>query len=312
MDLRFRFRVAVILSAALLSPAGHAQLFRAYLAVDGLDTNPCTLQLPCRLLPAALAAVASGGEIWMLDSANYNASSVTVAKSVTILAVPGVVGSLVAHGGPALLISGDSHKVTVRNLVVVPLTGGTGTHGIHMTGLTLLRIENGVFANFGATYHAVLVTGGGDLAVTGSLFRDIGGSGVHVENGSYASVSRSTFTAVNLGVRARGAQSISHTRLVVSDSTFSSGQYGVEVDNTLADSTAKAFVTRCTFDGNTYPLYAFANVGVSELSFSYSMVVNNFHSHSQIGAASAIHSMGNNHVLGNTSFQGSVTPMPGS
>jgi hypothetical protein len=149
MNLRFRFRVAAILSAALLSPAGHAQLFRAYLAVDGLDTNPCTLQLPCRLLPAALAAVASGGEIWMLDSANYNASSVTVAKSVTILAVPGVVGSLVAHGGPALLISGDSHKITVRNLVLVPLTGGTGTHGIHMTGLTLLRIENGVFANFG-------------------------------------------------------------------------------------------------------------------------------------------------------------------
>ena len=58
--------------ALVLSSAAHAQLFRAYLASDGSDTHPCTLAQPCRLLPAALAAVASGGEIWMLDSANYN------------------------------------------------------------------------------------------------------------------------------------------------------------------------------------------------------------------------------------------------
>ena len=32
----------------------------AYLASDGLDTNACTLQEPCRLLPAALTAVADG------------------------------------------------------------------------------------------------------------------------------------------------------------------------------------------------------------------------------------------------------------
>ena len=35
-----------------------AGLFRAYLSVHGADTNSCALADPCRLLPAALAAVA--------------------------------------------------------------------------------------------------------------------------------------------------------------------------------------------------------------------------------------------------------------
>ncbi len=84
--LRSAFAFVVML---LLSATAHAQLFRAYLDPSGSDANPCTLPAPCRLLPAALAAVASGGEIWMLDSANYSAGPVNITKSVTILALPG-------------------------------------------------------------------------------------------------------------------------------------------------------------------------------------------------------------------------------
>ena len=99
MTYRTAIRSALALVIALLLCAtAHAQLFRAYLAPTGSDANPCTLQQPCRLLPAALTAVADGGEIWMLDSANYNSSSVNITKSVTILAVPGALGSVVAAG----------------------------------------------------------------------------------------------------------------------------------------------------------------------------------------------------------------------
>ena len=100
MNARTILRSALTLVAALLlSVSANAQLFRAYLAPTGVDTNPCTLPAPCRLLPAALNAVASGGEIWMLDSANYNTATVTIGKSVSILAVPGAVGSVIAIGG---------------------------------------------------------------------------------------------------------------------------------------------------------------------------------------------------------------------
>jgi hypothetical protein len=44
-----RFTGAVI-ATVLVAGTAHAQLFRAYLSPTGLDTNPCTLPAPCRLL----------------------------------------------------------------------------------------------------------------------------------------------------------------------------------------------------------------------------------------------------------------------
>jgi hypothetical protein len=136
-------------TALLLSVSANAQLFRAYLASDGNDTNACTLAAPCRLLPAALSAVASGGEIRMLDSANYNNSTtpVVITKSVSILAVPGAVGSVLAIGGPAISITAGSLNVELRNLVIVPLTEGGATHGILMTGASTRTIEDSLIAN---------------------------------------------------------------------------------------------------------------------------------------------------------------------
>ena len=96
MHTSIRKLAAFALVTLFLSPDAHALLFRAYVASDGNDANPCTLAAPCRLLPAALTAVASGGEIWMLESANYNTATVNINKSVSILAVPGAVGSIVA------------------------------------------------------------------------------------------------------------------------------------------------------------------------------------------------------------------------
>jgi hypothetical protein len=92
MNARRAFSVLACAGFLMSSVAVHAQSFRAYVASTGNDANPCTLGAPCRLLPAALAAVADGGEIWMLDSANFNTSTVNIAKSVTILAVPGAIG----------------------------------------------------------------------------------------------------------------------------------------------------------------------------------------------------------------------------
>jgi len=106
------------LSLLAVSSMAQAQLFRAYVASYGNDGNPCTVTTPCRLLPAALNAVAPGGEIWMLDSANFNLGTVDIAKSVSILAVPGAVGSIVAvAGNPAITIQTSGVDVTLRNVV---------------------------------------------------------------------------------------------------------------------------------------------------------------------------------------------------
>src|SRR5258706_9763876 len=92
--------VMTLASVVAMAASGEANagLFRTYLSLGGSDANPCTLPSPCRLLPAAIAAVNDGGEIWMLDSANFNVTTVGINKSLTILAVPGALGGVVANG----------------------------------------------------------------------------------------------------------------------------------------------------------------------------------------------------------------------
>jgi hypothetical protein len=150
-------------------PAG-AALYRAYLSSAGSDANPCTLPLPCRLLPAALAAVAEGGEVWMLDSGNFNTGVVDITKSVTILALPGVAGSIVANGADAIQVNTAGVEVTLRNVKILNLTGATNT-GIRLGGdgaqLTLEGSEI-----FGLATGISAAAGGGLLNVKGTTIRD--------------------------------------------------------------------------------------------------------------------------------------------
>ncbi len=183
--------VGAVVTAALLAGTAHAQLFRAYLSPAGLDTNPCTLPAPCRLLPAALAATADGGEIWMLGSANYNTATVDIAKSVSILAVPGVVGSVVASGGPAINIATAGVKVALRNLVITPLAGGGGTDGINMTNGAALTVENCLIANLPGA--GIVANAAAIVQVTDTTIRD-NVRGLWIRNGANAIVARATIT----------------------------------------------------------------------------------------------------------------------
>jgi hypothetical protein len=140
-------RVFAAFATLTLLAAGTAEgAFRAYVSSLGSDANPCSIQQPCRLLPAAMTAVDPGGEIWMLDSANFNTGPVAVTKSVTILAVPGAVGSIVGNSGDGLQIATGGVKVVLRNLVFVNLAGGSN-NGITMTAGTSLTVLDCIFYN---------------------------------------------------------------------------------------------------------------------------------------------------------------------
>src|SRR3954463_6534808 len=140
-------RVLVALGFLIASSA-HAQLFRAYLSVAGSDTNPCTVSLPCRLLPAALNAVATGGQIWILDSANFNTTTVNVTKSVTIQALPGQTASIVASGGaPAMVVNAAGATVGLRNLTFTDNALSHGMEGLKITNAGTVAVENCLFAD---------------------------------------------------------------------------------------------------------------------------------------------------------------------
>jgi hypothetical protein len=241
MKIHAILRIAVTFTCLVgVAGAAQAQLFRAYVAPDGNDSNTCTLPAPCRLLPAALAAVASGGEIWMLDSGNYNTGPVNVAKSVTILAVPGALGSVVALGGNAFDIATPGVRVVLRNLTIVPFPGGGGTNGINLTAATSLTVENCVVANMPG--GGIVVNASATLRVTDTIVRDNGGHGVLLQDGAHGVLTRATLGG--------------------------NGGHGVFVLGAGAGTTTTADVADTTLDGNATGLYAWSQNASAALKVS--------------------------------------------
>jgi hypothetical protein len=287
----------------LLSATAHAQLFRAYLASDGNDANACTLVAPCRLLPAALSAVADGGEIWMLDSANYNTATVTIGKSVSILAVPGAVGSVVALGGPAISITAASLTISLRNLVIVPFPASGATFGVQMTGASTLTIEGSLIANLPS--DGVRVLGTGKVEIANTIIRSSGNYAVRLQDGASADVSGTKLLNNGAGILA-SSTSATTTTATVSDTIISGGD-GVYSSSTIAGGVARLFVTRCTIQNTNAALGSASTAGTTLVAVSNSMITNNNYAWYQNGAGSVVRSLGNNHLTDNVTDFGSLT-----
>ena len=304
-------RSLLLVSTLAFCGAAHGQLFRTYVASDGNDTNPCTLPQPCRLLPAALAAVANGGEVWMLDSANYNGSPVGITKSVTILAVPGAVGSVLAIGGNAINIGTAGVKVALRNLVIVPFPGGGGTNGVVMTNGDALSLEGCSISGLVAD-SAVRVSTPARVRVSNSVFRD-NYVGVHIQGGAKVAISNSTFhlPADGYGIDVYGADP-GPTSVAVSDTVVSGGQSGIAGWDASATSKTHVSITRSTISNNQFGVgsTSFAG-GTVVVSIGDSMVTGNNIGLSQINMGSIVESLGNNLVRQNTTnnSQGTITPV---
>jgi hypothetical protein len=300
-----------LLAALALCASGATQaagLFRAYLASDGLDSNPCTLTAPCRLLPAALAAVADGGEIWMLDSANFNTGSVSITKSVTILAVPGAVGSIVSVSGPAIVANTAGTKIVLRNLVLVPLSGGGGTHGIWVNGADRVTLENSVVA--GHPVDGIVVLSESELRITDTIIRDNGSHGVEIQNGASAEIARSQVVGNhNDAVVVFGSAAAKTTSASVTNSVLSSnGGNAIDVNVSLAGATARAAISGSTVSGNSTGVRAVSSAGTAIATIGSNAITGNTLGLSQEGAGATIESLGDNLVRQNTTpSSGTIT-----
>jgi hypothetical protein len=234
------------LAGFVASPAAHAQLFRAYVSSTGLDTNPCTLQQPCRLLPAALAAVATGGEIWMLDSANYNSSQVNITKSVTILAVPGALGSVVATAGSdAININAASIEVTLRNLVIVHYLASQ--NGINFATGSVLNVSDCEI--YGVQAIGIRATAsGGDVTVRNTVVR--GTSAGFFSSGSVVA----TLDRVNLSGNVIGLYPNDGSQVKVSDSVLAGNTYNADVRSGFG--TTRVAINGSVITGATFGVVA--------------------------------------------------------
>jgi hypothetical protein len=298
----------VLLVCALLTCTGaSAALFRAYLAIDGNDANPCTLQQPCRLLPAALAAVASGGEIWMLDSANYNSATVTITKSVTILAVPGVVGSVVAASGPAIAVGAAGLRIALRNLVIVPLAGGGGTDGVQVFAASYVSIEGCVIANIEGI--GVAVAGDSTRARIGNtIFRNLGNTAIQSQDGATVDVYASQFIDVANGGVIVTSTGVLSASAYVSDSVFVGGYKGVQTFASMGGGgSARAAIQGSRLTNLDIALVASAVNGASSSISLGGTLVSGSPNPYQIFNGAIIYTKGDNHLFNNGAPIGSLT-----
>jgi hypothetical protein len=107
-------------------------------ARSGNNANACdNINTPCQTFAGAVAQVAAGGEVIVLDSGGYG--PVTIAKSLTIEAPPGVTAFIHPPSGNAIDISaGSGDSVVLKGLV---LNDGP-VFGIVINSVGALHIES--------------------------------------------------------------------------------------------------------------------------------------------------------------------------
>lgn len=290
----------------LAAPAANALLFRAYVSPTGDDANACTIAAPCRLLPAALAAVQSGGEIWILGSANYNTAPVQVNKAVSILAVPGVVASLVSTNGPAMSVT--SGPVALNNLVFSPLPGGNATNGLEVNAPNAtVVIEDCTFANL--PQNGITVTGNAlapvAVSIVNSTFRNNGaggaGSGILVADSSRVSIAGSRFHYnIDAGVTATS------TLLKFSDVAITSSVFvGTGVAASASGGTTTVALTRSSIShANTALRSAIvASPATARITIADTHVVRSNTAFVAQGGGQVV-TLGNNNLIDNTTVGG--------
>ena len=137
--------VVTVLCASLISSTVHALANRVFVSArSGNDANTCdSILAPCQTFAGAVTKLNPGGEAIVLDTGGYG--PVTITKSLTIEAPPGVTAFVHPPSGDAITISaGASDVVVLRGLV---LNGGSG-HGITVVSAGSVFVENCVISGF--------------------------------------------------------------------------------------------------------------------------------------------------------------------
>ena len=177
---RSRNTILAIHGASLISSTVHALANRVFVSArSGNDANTCdNINAPCQTFAGAVTKLNPGGEAIVLDSGGYG--PVTITKSLTIEAPPGVTAFVHPPSGDAITISaGASDTVVLRGLV---LNGGSG-HGITVVSAGSVFVENCVISGF--VLDGIRVAANSPVWVKDTISR-LNGYGAELLNGHVA------------------------------------------------------------------------------------------------------------------------------
>ena len=291
-------RLSLLFLLIVCCPTAFALNNRSAVSVNGLDTNLCTVQSPCRSFNTALANTVSGGEVIALDSAGYGPFSIT--QSATVSGAPGVHAALtVPTSSTGINISGISSLVVLRNLVLIG--GGTANYGIFANGSDL-RVINCVVRGFNAVG---LLSLGPNATIEDSAFLD-NYTAIQPTTG-HTTISRTLIENYNTGI---DLETTTNADVVVSDSVITNGNTGVFVHSDLGAGSVLDSVTleNCKIAYNGVGVIANA-IGGSNAARVY--LSQNVISYNGTGAGTSnsgvLYSFGNNRFSENGSDGSAMT-----
>lgn len=262
-------------------------LTRTYVSGLGNDSNPCTTASPCASFAAALALTLPGGEIFVLDSANYG--SVTINKAVSITAESAGAGILVTSGNAVVINAGSNDVINLRGLI---LDGAqSGDSGIQFHSGAALFVQNSTIRNFVGNGINFTPNGAAKLFVTDTTVSANKGNGILISPANSSAVAcmlaRIAASGNGVGIFASGGS----VNLTMTDTVAGNNTYGVG-----ATSSSAVMVRNSTFSNNIVGVAAdqsaLIRIGQSTLTS------NGTGWSSQNGAQ--VQSYGNNNLNGNT------------
>ena len=214
-----------------VSPAApaKAQENRTFVSAAGSDTNSCTIATsPCRHFKAAYAATPAGGEIDVLDPANYGSLTITGPLSIQ---GNGWAASSATSGEAVFTINARTNdEINIRGVVLDGI-GTPGSVGIQFNSGGSLNVQNSLIRNFDGVGIAFVPNGSSALFVSNTLISDLAnasGTGINIapSGGSVTAVinrvdiQRVGGTGVNAGA---------NTTVTLKDSTIVGNTVGVNI-----------------------------------------------------------------------------------
>jgi len=234
----------------LLAAVAQATVPRAFVSINGSDTNPCSAVQPCRSFNQALAVVQAGGEIVVQDSGGYS-TGFTITQSVTIDAAGFNASAISTTPGSELctVSTGPSDRVVLRGISFHG--ANVGDSAIFCTQVGSLYVEHCSISEFNG--DGILMEGSGNLRVSDCDVRKIFDSGVEAfatgSASSNAVVQDSRFTDCGFGVLLLTGGAGIATGLV-SNCTASKCPGGFEL-NVQSSANSQMTLTNCrAFDDN--------------------------------------------------------------